>query len=81
MITKEAREKLKNDLLAKAMESAKRLGRIPSMSNFVIDVLECEALCTSDDYAELGFAEAMNVIYTVRSELHYNHGFEYTLSE
>lgn len=81
MITKEVRESLKSELLAKSLESAKMLGVVPSMNNFVTNLLLCEALRSNDDLAELGFAEGMNVIYEVRRELHFDHGFGYLLCE
>lgn len=81
MITNEVRENLKNELLVKSLESAKKLGRIPSMHSLIIGVLECQACCSTDDFAELGFAEAVSVIYDVRNELHIKYGFDYTLTE
>lgn len=81
MITKEVRESLKSELLVKGIEYAKNSGYIPSMMHFTTNVLVSESLSSTDDFAELGFAEAMNVIYDVRHELHIKYGFDYTLTE
>lgn len=80
MITKEVRESLKSELLAKSLESSKKLGHMPSMHSLIIGILECQAYCSTNDFAELGFAEGMNVIYSVRAELHDKYGVDYSIS-